>query len=115
MEAERSTVRRRIIEVGAPKKSAPEEVHPPEKDDHEPGVSIPLEMWPVVKTLVGYGRRSHGLGGLRGARALERVVDSLIPHLAQCPELIDVIVEARNEAQEIRALATPATSGEQED
>ena len=70
---------------------------------------------PVVRTLVGYGRRSHGLGALRGARALERVVDSLIPHVGSMPELLDVIVVARNEALEIRQLAEGHVSGEQDE
>lgn len=122
MEAENSVSRRRVIEVGTSKKVQPSAQptsspahHDDDHDDDETPVRIPLELWPVVRTLVGYGRRIHGIGGLRGAGALERVVDSLIPLLSKCPELIDVIVEARNEAQEIRALAQRSMTGEQED
>lgn len=106
--------RRRIIEVGVPKnqETVPHAEQVKEDDESSGAPSIPLEMFPVIRTLVGYGRRAHGLGGLRGARALEHVIDCLIPHLNKCPELIDVIVEARNEAEQIRVLAQGEANGE---
>lgn len=85
------------------------------RDEDDPPVRIPLEMWPVIKTLVGYGRRTYGLGGLRGVAALGRIVDSLVPLAGGCPELVDVIKFAQKEAEEIRALAFSTVNGEQDE
>ena len=116
--------RRRIIEVnraGAPKPvpagapapapPAPEPAERAAANDDDEEFYLPIELLPAVRVLKGYGRRMHGNGGLRGAAALERVVEALIPHLGACPELVDVVVEARNEANEIRALALATLLG----
>lgn len=85
------------------------------KPKREPDDGIPLELLPVIRTLKGYGHRIHALGALRGARALERVVEGLLPHIRQFPELVDVVLEAKHEAEAIRAEVNETASGEQQD
>lgn len=108
--------RRRIVEVSRVVAPAPQPMpkhtaapaQPTVDDgdgDDEEVVQVPLELWPTVRTLIGYGRRTHGMGALRGARALERLVDSLVPYAGALPELEPIIAEARAEAHLIRTLA----------
>lgn len=77
--------------------------------------SIPLELAPTIRTLKGYGRRMNALGALRVARSLEKVVDSIMPHINKYPELVDIVLQAKNEADSIRTEAQRGASFEQDD
>lgn len=98
----------------ATKKPVVEEFVPTPAAEHAED-SVPLELIPTLRTLKGYGKRMNALGALRGARALERVVEGLMPHIRQFPELVDVILEAKHEAEAIRSEAIASANGEQDD
>ena len=74
-------------------------------NEEDPPFQIPLELMPVVKTLMGYGRRINALGALRGATALEKLIKAATPVAVQHPELVDALFEARAEMEAIRASA----------
>ncbi len=57
----------------------------------------------------------NALGALRVARALERVVENILPHINKYPELVDIVLEAKHEADSIRSSAFKDASGEQDD
>lgn len=97
----------------APKKPVVEEFIPTTTTTQDE--LVPLELIPTLRTLKGYGKRMNALGALRGARALERVVEGLMPHIRQFPELVDVILEAKHEAEAIRSEALQEANGEQDD
>ena len=95
--------------VVQPQKQAPRQ---PQTSDPN---SIPLELLPTLRTLKGYGKRMHALGGLRGARALEQVIHDLMPLVGKLPEVVDVVLFAKQEAESIRAESMRNASFEQDD
>lgn len=84
---------------------ASETQKPRHEDGDDPPLQIPLELLPVVKTLMGYGKRINALGALRGAYALEKLIKVTAPISVSHPELVDALFEAKAEAEAIRRCA----------
>lgn len=87
----------------SPSRAPASETHKSSQEDgDEPPLHIPLELLPVVKTLMGYGKRINALGALRGAYALEKLIKVATPVSLTHPELVDALFEAKAEAEAIR-------------
>jgi len=98
---------RRKKEIEQPKIGVKEE-----EDEH---IAIPLEMMPILRTLMGYGRRINSLGALRGMYALEKLIAVVTPVASQHPEIVDALFEARATADLIRSEALGSLSSEDPD
>lgn len=94
---------RRIVEITQRRPAVTSPELAKKVEDEDPPVKIPLELWPVIKTLVGYGKRIHSLGAMRGARALEQLASQLEQLALDMPEVKTICATALLEASQIRA------------
>ena len=64
----------------------------------------PLEMQPVLRATLEYGRRTHALGAHRGAVALQELVDLIRKLGMQGPDIDLVVTSAEKNANELSKL-----------
>lgn len=64
----------------------------------------PLEMQPVLRVAMEYGRRTHALGALRGASALRDLADRIRALGPATPALEQIMLDAERNANELHQL-----------
>lgn len=79
-----------------------------ETDDVVATTQYPIEMTPVMRAVLEYGRRTHALGALKGAVVISNLV-SKIKSLGQIsPELKHIILDAEQDVHELKQLLSQA-------
>jgi hypothetical protein len=79
-----------------------------ETDDVVATTQYPIEMTPVMRAVLEYGRRTHALGALKGAVVISNLV-SRIKSLGQVsPELKHIILDAEQDIHELKQLLSQA-------
>lgn len=74
----------------------------------EATVQYPIEMMPVMRAVLEYGRRTHALGALKGAVVVSNLI-SRINTLGQVsPELKNIILDAEKDVRELKHLLNSA-------
>jgi hypothetical protein len=71
------------------------------------GSSQALEIQPVMEAVKEYARRTHSLGALAGARALEQLAEK-IRALPPTPELADIGAAAEASANDLKSFLSRA-------
>ena len=75
-----------------------------DSSDSEVVEPIPLELWPAIREMLNYGKRTHVLGALAGARALTKIADRLHVFAEGVPELEEIVALAKRESTKIHAM-----------
>jgi hypothetical protein len=70
----------------------------------------PLEMRPVIEATLQYGRRTHALGALEGAEALDDVVKRIKMLAPLSDTIIEIIKHAESRVSELKGLLITAYS-----
>lgn len=66
--------------------------------------TLSMEIQPLIKAAMAYGRKTHALGAMKAASALSSMVERLKALEVQPPGLTEIVQEAEVEATAIRAL-----------
>ncbi len=74
---------------------------PDNNPDHTP---IPIELQPVIKAAVSYGRKTHALGAMKAASALLTIVERLKAFEFSTPGISDIVNDAETEASSIQTM-----------
>lgn len=69
-----------------------------------PAQAIPLELWPAIQEILGYGKRTHALGAMKAASALSNIVNRLRALGPPDPDLEEIMVDAERESENIRSM-----------
>jgi hypothetical protein len=68
----------------------------------------PIEMTPVMRAVLEYGRRTHALGALKGAAVVSNLVNQINALGQISPELKRIILDAEKNAIELKKLLNHA-------
>lgn len=63
----------------------------------------PLEMTPVIEAVQEYGRRTHSIGALQGAHAIQSLVDKIRGLGSGDEDLKKILADAEDSARELRS------------
>lgn len=79
-------------------------LHNPDLEEHDQEniVKYAMEMKPVLDAVLAYGRKTHGLGALKGSQALVTLIDKIRTLTKQdspiTPACLDQIIKEAEEA-----------------
>ena len=65
---------------------------------------ISMELQPLIKAAVAYGRKTHALGAMKAASALSSIVNRLKALEDGAPEISEIVKDAEIEASTIRTM-----------
>ena len=92
--------RRTILEFRSPSASPKRKRR---SDTHFHDINLSLEIQPVIKAVENYGRKTHSIGAMQGACAIQNLIDeinALGPHSDEIQKLLkkgsDMAVELRS-------------------
>ena len=73
-------------------------------DNSDKQDTIPMELWPAIQEILGYGKKTHALGAMKAASALSNFAERLRELGPPTPALEKIMMDAERESQEIRAM-----------
>jgi len=74
----------------------------------EATVQYPIEMMPVMRAVLEYGRRTHALGALKGAVVVSNLISRINTLSQVSPELKNIILDAEKDVYELKQLLNSA-------
>lgn len=77
--------------------------HPHKQIEKKPVIDqqVPLELAPLIRVAMDYGRKTHALGTIQAAKTLGRIADKLKLLSSLHPSLAELCSEAETESQKL--------------
>jgi hypothetical protein len=85
------------------KKSQEVVISPTHIEHHDISVTEPLEIKPVISAVREYARKTHSIGALQGAHAMQALIDEIKALGPHSNEICDLLQKGEGKVKELKS------------